>query len=123
CVDMPRTFVHADCHEGNLRVRTEQAEAFILAFDWEAACLAVPAVDLALAGLDVHTYWSLVRKFWSGLEMRTLTRLARIGKIFQLLALVDWESKGLGSQWPSKTMKHMRYYRTEMSHALEVAEL
>ncbi len=123
CDGIPRTFVHGDCHGGNLRVRTSETGSAVVFFDWEGAGWAVPAVDLALAGLHIPTYWSVVRKSWPGVEMRSLRRLANAGKIFQLLALVDWESKALAYQWPWKLMKHMRYYGTEMSHAIEAARL
>src|SRR5712692_5645172 len=123
CDGIPWTFVHADLHESNLHVRTSPGGATLLPFDWESAAWAVPAVDLALPGLDLPTYWSVVRKSWSSLEIKALRRLALVGKIFQLLGCIDWESKSLASEWLHRPMKHMRCYEAEIAREIEAAGL
>jgi aminoglycoside phosphotransferase (APT) family kinase protein len=123
CAGVPRTLVHADCHADNLRVRSSEAGAVFLVFDWEAAGWAVPAVDLAIPKLHIPTYWSVVQSSWSGVGMRAIRNLSLTGKIFQLLSLLDWESRGLECQWSWKRMKHMRCYHLDMSQAVEALGL
>jgi hypothetical protein len=120
CGQMPWTFVHGDLHAKNLRVRTGRSGLTLVPFDWESAGRSILAVDLSLAGLDIPTYRSVVQASWPGLEVENLV-LA--GNIFQLLSLIDWESKRLCQEWLHKPMKHMKYYLTEMARAIRTAEL
>jgi aminoglycoside phosphotransferase (APT) family kinase protein len=119
CAGIPRTLIHGDCHGANLRVTTHNAKAAVVAFDWEAAACDNPAVDLALTGLHIPTYWSVVRKVWPNIGIRDLRSLVTVGKIFQLLSMLEWECKGIVSQWRWKLMKHMKFYQIEMREALE----
>ena len=123
CDGVPRTFVHADLSGSNLHVRVTPRGIALVPFDWECAGWGVMAVDLALAGLDLPTYWSVVRRSWSSLEIEALQRVALVGRIFQLLALVDWESKSLACEWLHRPMKHMRCYQPEIAHAIQAAGL
>jgi hypothetical protein len=104
-------------------VRASEAGLALLVFDWEAAGWAVPAVDLTIPELHVPTYWSIIQKFWPGVRMNVLRNLVHIGKIFQLLSLLDWESRDLEYPWPWKLMKHMKCYHTDMSGAIEAVGL
>ena len=83
----------------------------------------MPASDLALRGLDMHVYCSAVRESWPGLDVETLQGVAIVGNIFQLLAHVDFESKGLSQEWLHRPMKHMGSYRAEMARAIEAGQL
>jgi hypothetical protein len=83
----------------------------------------MPASDLALKGLDMHVYCSTVRESWPGLDVETLRGVALVGNIFQLLAHVDCESKGLSQEWLHRPMKHMGSYRAEMARAIEAGQL
>lgn len=123
CAGAPQTFVHADLHESNVHVRMTLDGITLTPFDWESAGWAVPAIDLVLAGLDLGVYRSVVGKSWPGLGVEALQRLAFVGKVFQLLELIEWESKSLECAWLHKPMKHMRYYQPEISHAIRVAGL
>ncbi len=89
-------------------------------FDWESAGRSILAVDLSLAGLDIPRYRSVVQASWPGLEVENLVL---VGNIFQLLSLIDWESKRLYQEWLHKPMKHMKYYLAEMARAIRTAEL
>jgi len=120
CAVLPWTFVHGDLHAKNLRVRVTRGRLTLVAFDWESAGRSVPAVDLALAGLDLPTYCSVVLPSWRDLEVENLVL---VGNIFQLLSLVDWESKRLSQEWLHKPMKHMNHYLAEMARVIRAAEL
>src|SRR5262249_4510872 len=122
CDGIPQTFVHADLVESNLRVRTGETQMALVALDWESAGWAVPAVDLALSGLHLSTYWNTVRKAWPGLDMQALQGLTVVGRIFQLLELISCESTGLEAEWLYRPMKRMRYYRAETSEAIQAVK-
>jgi Phosphotransferase enzyme family len=122
CAPAPWTFVHGDLHPKNLRIRTDPPGATLVAFDWECAGWGVPAIDLALPGLHIPTYCSVVRESWPAIDMQILRRQVRAGRLFQLLGLVDWEAQGLGCEWPHRPMKHMRGYYTDLSDIIGKGE-
>lgn len=113
CDAVSPTFVHADLHAKNIHVSRDGNA--LLPFDWESAGWGPPAIDLSLRGLDLHAYWVTVRGTWPELELGLLEQLAVVGRLFQLLAHIEWEAKGLSSPWLHRPMKHMRYYRDELA--------
>jgi hypothetical protein len=119
CGGAPQTFVHADLYGANIRVRTIPGGITLVAFDWESAGWGVPAIDLALEGLDLDAFCAIAGRVWSGLDILAVRALSKAGTIFRLLELVACESSGLGSDWLWKPMKRMRYYRAEMSRAID----
>jgi Phosphotransferase enzyme family len=123
CAGMPRTFVHGDFNGSNLHLRTTAAGMALLPFDWECAGWGILAVDLVLAGLDLLTYRSAVRRFWPSLDLEAFQRFAVIGRIFRLLGFVEWETKSLAGEWLHKPMKHMRCYETEISAVIRASKL
>jgi Phosphotransferase enzyme family len=123
CVRIPRTFVHADLCLSNVRVRPAHGGPGLVVFDWETAGWGALAVDLVLAGLDLPTYHSLVRRLWPSVNLEALRKCARLGRVFRLLGFVECESTTLAGEWLHKPMKHMRCYRTELSDAIRVSGL
>jgi phosphotransferase family enzyme len=121
CGRTPKTFVHGDLYSANIQMRARPGGVTMVAFDWESAGCGVPAIDLALAGLNLDSYCSITSKVWPHVKLQVVRALSNAGKIFQLLELVDWESKGLGSEWLRRPMKHMRCYNDELSRAIEAA--
>ena len=117
CRNAPETFVHADLHAANIHVRPHLHGVTLVPFDWESAGCGVPAIDLALEGVNLTAYCAIARQVWPGLDIEVASALSKVGKIFQLLELVAWESKGLESEWIRRPMKHMRYYQAELSRA------
>ncbi len=122
CEGMPLTLVHADFHDKNLCVRTTADTTVLLPFDWESAGWGIPAVDLALTGLHIPTYWDAVRKCWPKLDRLAVERSIVAGQIFELLALVDWESRGLSDRWLHKPIQRMRYYHLELDDVLQAKQ-
>jgi hypothetical protein len=120
CSGAPQTFVHADLYAANIQVRPFPGGVRLVPFDWESAGWGVPAIDLALEGVDLDTYCAIAGRIWSGVDIRVARALSKAGRIFRLLELVACESSGLSSDWLWKPMKRMRYYRTEMSGAIDV---
>jgi Phosphotransferase enzyme family len=123
CTRIPRTFVHGDLCGSNVHMRATPCGTGLVAFDWECAGWGVLAVDLVLAGLDLPTYHSLVRKLWPNLNLEALQEFAVVGRIFRLLSFVVCESESLAGKWLHKPMKHMRCYQAEIADAIRAAGL
>jgi len=121
CSAAPTAFLHADLHAANVHVSEDCST--LLPFDWESAGAGPLAIDLALPGLDLAAYQSCVRSVWPEMELSTLEKFAVVGRLFQLLAHIDWESKGLSTQWLHRPMKHMRFYLEELPKALNEGQL
>ena len=120
CAAVASTFVHADLHAKNIHVSRDGST--LLPYDWESAGWGPPAIDLGLRGLDLEAYRLRVRCVWPELTPDGLERLAVAGRLFQLVAHVEWEARGLDAAWLHRPMKHMRYYRSELAGALRAAE-
>jgi ATP-binding cassette subfamily B protein len=97
CSDLPRTLVHADLEERNLRLRHEDAGPAIVAFDWELSGWGVPSADIHLlipggSRNDLACYRSTISEYVGGLDDDELRALVFVGKGFRLLATVHWAS-------------------------------
>jgi hypothetical protein len=100
CDRMPRTLVHSDFNQSNIRVRHGQTGIALLPFDWEMAGRGIPAADLAcLEHADLAIYWSVVRRSWPYLGVQDIQRMANFGRIFGALADINWQSWGLEYSW------------------------
>ena len=118
CRGMPQTLVHGDFVPKNIRVRVGEDGLILLAFDWETAGWGVPAVDLAQ--LSPALYWRFVREDWPHLGRRTVTRLARAGKLLGSLAAVNWGAHWLKYQWVERPMGGLAVYRDDLAEAVEL---
>ena len=120
CVDLPRTLVHGDLVEKNLRIRHDEHGPAIVAFDWECSGVGVPAADvyeLAVdaTGRDLSCYRSEISEFaCGGLDEDKLRRLLLMGDGFRLLASVDWASSDLRHAWPEKGTSTLRGYERRL---------
>jgi hypothetical protein len=85
---IPRTLVHGDFIENNVRIQSDEEKIIVLPFDWEKAGWGIPAEDIS--NVDIQTYWTTVREHWPNLYFPTLARLARVGKIYRCLVYLDW---------------------------------
>jgi hypothetical protein len=130
CERMPRTLVHGDLVVKNVNVRPGPAGPAFLAFDWEMAGWGVPAPDLvqtllldrvASVSPDIPAYWAMVRDSWPHLAIEDIRRLAGVGSVFRLLAMIDWLSLYLAYPWVSKPMASMRIYQAELAPAVQAA--
>jgi aminoglycoside phosphotransferase (APT) family kinase protein len=120
---VPQTLVHGDCHPANLRViKTGKGPKLVL-LDWDTAGLACPAIDLALIGLHQATYWSIVRAAWPSITIQAVHGMANAGRIFQLLAMIDCETKGMTYPWPQRLIKNLTFYRAELAEAIHLSGL
>jgi hypothetical protein len=103
CLTAPRTLVHGDLADKNARLRPGIASKELLVFDWEMAGIGVPCVDLAQGTFgslspDLEVYRNSAPA-WGPRALGDLRRLAAIGKVFRLLAALDWEAQSLPYDW------------------------
>jgi hypothetical protein len=91
CESMPSVLVHGDFRPKNVFVRHDGAG--LVAFDWETAGWGPPAADLTK--IDVDVYWAAVRETWAGIPVETVVRWAAVGRVFQMLAAIDWKGSEL----------------------------
>jgi aminoglycoside phosphotransferase (APT) family kinase protein len=108
------SLVHADFVDKNLRLR-RQAEAPIVPFDWEMSGWGVPLRDLGM--VDLGAYLASGRSFW-GPRARELGRLADIGRLFTLLAGIEWERVGLEIGWLPRHRRHLPVYHERLGSVL-----
>jgi hypothetical protein len=120
CAGAPRTLVHGDFQARNLRVRTGPAGATLVCFDWEMGGWGVPGADLASrrADPDPAAYAAVVRGHWPDVGPETVARLARVGKLFWVLAATDWTACELPNGWPESPMHHLRVYEARQENFL-----
>jgi Phosphotransferase enzyme family len=130
CDRMPRTLVHGDLVVKNVNVRPGPPRPAFLAFDWETAGWGVPVPDLvqtllldrvASVSPDIPAYWATVRESWPHLAVEDIRRLAGLGSVFRLLAMIDWLSLDLAYPWVSKPLAGMRIYQAELARAVQAA--
>jgi len=98
CALAPRTLVHGDLADKNARLRVRSTGRELVVFDWEMAGIGLPCVDLAQATLgslspSLNRYHRDVRHMWPGVSLDCVKRWAAIGRVFRLLAELDWETQ------------------------------
>src|SRR5213080_1799488 len=125
---VPRTLVHGDFNDKNLRVQAFPAGPQIVAFDWADCGLGVPAADLAqvvatkgriCASPDLATYFSVVRQCWPDCDQEHVERLAACGPVFRALAAIDWDTHQFAYDWADAFIPNLRMYEAELAHALD----
>jgi aminoglycoside phosphotransferase (APT) family kinase protein len=128
CDRFPRTLVHGDFVAKNVRVRGRQAEATLLAFDWETAGWGVPAVDIAqltrqspAPGLD--DYWREAQPYLHPMDREAVLQLACIGTVFRVVDVIDWRSWRLSHALAAESMNDMRAYGARLRDAIQSAGL
>jgi hypothetical protein len=133
CERAPRTLVHGDFAPKNMRVRTGRARLSLLPFDWGSAGWGVAATDLAQSGMEPGGYWnywanpdlavyrSVAQESWPRLDIRDLSQLAIIGKIFRSLVCINLEAPSFAMEWVENSARDMRLYQAAMADAIRTA--
>lgn len=119
CSKIPKVVVHGDLRKENILVRNSIEGIHIVPIDWGESGWGNPAVDLTPScNLDILAYWSVVRRNFPTLDIRTVKRLRVIGKIFRSIASIDWESEWLKYELKDRFANNMRTYRSWLETAL-----
>jgi hypothetical protein len=119
CSFAPETLVHGDFVGKNVRVQTRAGRRVLLAFDWEQAGRAIPAIDVLKAELDA--YWRRVEKTWSHMSLSDLALIGNVGSVFRSIAATGWAVQGLHYPWVDDAMDKLRVYESRLTTALKVA--
>ncbi len=118
CQRMPHSLFHGDFAAKNVRVGQDTAgQARLLPFDWETAGFGVPAADIALAG-DLQAYANAVRPAWPQVGPADLEQLARVGRVFRVLASLHWFGQQLHAAWAHRGMRNLEIYRQRLATVL-----
>ncbi|OLB30020.1 MAG: hypothetical protein AUH13_13500 [Acidobacteria bacterium 13_2_20CM_58_27] len=126
CDLVPRTLVHGDFVNKNLRIRETATSPALLVFDWEFAGWGVPAADLAqftdrAASPDLSLYWSTLNREHAGLDLRGIQAVAACGNLLRLVDQVSWATTGQESVPPEHLVKAaalLRSYEASIVGAL-----
>lgn len=118
CAPMPSTLVHGDFVPKNVRVRRRRRGGLeLVAFDWETAGAAPPAVDLSMVrGIEQlqSLYLSIVGEAWPSLDEQDVLRLVRVGRLFRLLHEIHWETRSFAYEWIERAMRKMAVYAQQL---------
>jgi len=124
CAGMPRTLIHGDLDQKNVRVRPGPAGPELLAFDWEVAGWGPPAADLARppmkGNVDLTAYWETVRDYWPGVGLAAVHRWAIVGTLFWSLAGADWDAPKLATHCVDKAIWRLPVYRDALAGAARI---
>ena len=126
CDVMPRTLVHGDFVNKNLRIRDAATGPALLVFDWEFAGWGVPAADLAqlidrVASPDLEFYCSILNREYSRLDLRDIQAVAACGNLLRIVDQMSWATAGqefIDSTQLVKTIALLRSYELSISEAL-----
>jgi hypothetical protein len=126
CEVMPSTLVHGDLAGRNARLRGNGNRRRLVVFDWETAGRGVPAIDLASSRIYASScclkeYFSRVRSTWPNLTMDDTIQMATVGRIFRVIAAIDWAALNLAFQvadWLIMPISEMESYLGRIDHVL-----
>ena len=126
CDVMPRTLVHGDFVNKNLRIRDAATGPALLVFDWEFAGWGVPAADLAqlidrVASPDLDFYCSILNREYSRLDLRDIQAVAACGNLLRMVDQMSWATAGqefIDSTQLVKAIALLRSYELSISEAL-----
>jgi hypothetical protein len=120
CDGMPKTLVHGDFAGKNTRVRGSGADLTFYPLDWATAGWAVAAADLEL-DIDIELYWSFTREMWPRHHLDDWKQMALYGRIFRVLAGIEWAAVSLEYEWVSRPMSYMRAYDAYLEESIQAA--
>jgi len=126
CDVMPRTLVHGDFVNKNLRIRDAATGPVLLVFDWEFAGWGVPAADLAqlidrAASPDLSLYCSISNREQLHLDLRDIQAVAACGNLLRMVDQMSWATTDQEFVFPTRLVKAislLRSYEPFMTGAL-----
>ena len=126
CDVMPRTLVHGDFVNKNLRIRDVATGPELLVFDWEFAGWGVPAADLAqvidrAASPDLRLYCSILNRGHSHLDLSDIQAVAACGNLLRIVDQMSWATTDQEFVLPTRLVKAiglLRSYEPSMIGAL-----
>jgi hypothetical protein len=119
CSLAPQTLVHGDFVGKNVRVETRAGRMVLLAFDWEQAGRAIPAIDILK--IDLDSYWRFVEPIWTQMSYADLALMSNVGSVFRSIAATSWAVQSLHTPWVDDAMDKLRVYESRLIRVLETA--
>jgi len=124
CSGLPNTLVHGDFQSKNAYLRPAGGLLQVLPIDWEMAGWGSPAKDLTR--IDLPAYWDVVRRAWPRVDLGTVERLARIGRVLEYIAALDWECESLRlerADYRSAAVTELELLRDRLIDAARAAQV
>jgi hypothetical protein len=113
---IPSTLVHGDFSPKNVYIRAGNASVDVLPLDWETAGWGVPARDLS--DVPIELYCAAVQQWWPCVSLQTLRAVANVGKLFQWVSALNWETTGFKVN-PAKAVRNITVCRAWLTSAME----
>jgi ATP-binding cassette, subfamily B, bacterial len=121
CDELPSGLVHCDFASKNMRIQRTNGHARLVAFDWEMAGWGMPGIDLfQLDDAALEHYGACVAPHWAGVALADLRRMRETGRLFNLLASIEWATQDLAHEWLHRPLKRLWSYEPELRAALAV---
>jgi hypothetical protein len=126
---VPRTLVHGDFVNKNLRVLPGATGPALMVFDWEMAGWGIPATDLAhvdrCARPDLDTYRSALRQDRPHLNVQDVRRLADYGSLLRIVDQIAWTAltmKGDTYRFLISPLSRIERYQPLLAEALRALD-
>jgi Phosphotransferase enzyme family len=127
CQSMPRTLIHGDLGGRNGRIKNRGGHRTLVVFDWETAGTGVPAADLTSSRIDalsccLDTYFSHTKGAWPFLTLENIVLFERIGRIFRLMAAINWATLDLSFERADcipRPISYMQSYFERIEYELQ----
>jgi hypothetical protein len=118
CDGAPATLVHGDFQPKNAFMRSLGNGLELCAIDWEMAGWGPPAIDLTR--IDLSAYWGVVRDAWR-VDLETVERLSRFGRVLELSAALDWKCASLLLERPEYRREAVSDLALILSRSIDAA--
>ena len=104
--------------QAQLRVQMRGGRLVLFPLDWETAGWAVPAADLA-EKIDLDTYLSVVNPTWPDIHREQWQALRSYGRVFRIIATVEWATVGLDGVWLRRPLNYLETYNEWLAQTLQ----
>jgi hypothetical protein len=122
CSDIPSALAHGDFVPKNIRVRATRAGLAVVPFAWETSGWGPPVADLGTSAYpELDVYWHIVRPEWPDLSPKVVRRMSHVGRMFRVLATIDWQGTGFSFAWPDRSIQAMDSCQTYLRDLLEIS--
>lgn len=119
--------VHGDLRPKNARIRRSPGGAQFVAFDWETAGWGVPVADLAV--FSVENRWRDLPRIMNyeevagGSARERMRRISTVGRVFRLVASIDWEGRSVCSAWPHRSIRRIAWCDVELGECMRALSM
>lgn len=120
CERVPKSLVHGDWVEKNIRLVERSFGLAIIPFDWELAGWGVPAADLAR--VSPSAYREQTQSAWPNCTTQTFEELRALGQLFRYVSSTHWEL----SRWVAspkyafqRRTSYIRKYKYRLAYSIK----